>query len=165
MQKLSTEIIEVDLAGPDDEEEVMEMCWDLNRENGVFVMNEGCVRNTLRLAFEKQGGTIGVIRGNEKIEAMIFMLVARFWYSEEWHIEELFSYCRPEYRKSNNAKALIHFAKKCADELQVPLVIGVMSNTRTEAKVELYRRQLNKPAGAFFFYNTKWDKEQKEAVA
>lgn len=148
-------IIEVDLATPDDEPQLMDMCRELHQENGVFDMSEQCVRDTLRLAFEKKGGTIGVIRGKDKLEAAILMLICRLWYSDEWHIEELFSFCRPEFRKSNNAKALIHFAKKCADELEVPLIIGVMSNTRTEAKVELYKRQLSKPSGAFFFYNTK----------
>lgn len=158
-------IIEVDLATHADEPELMEMCRALHKENAMFEMSEDCVRDTLRTAFDKRGGTIGVIRGEKRLEGMIYLLICRFWYSNEWHLEELLNWVRPEHRKSNNAKALINFAKKCSDELMVPLVIGVMSNIRTEAKIELYKRQINKPAGAFFFYGTKWDKMQQQEMA
>jgi hypothetical protein len=37
--------------------------------------------------------------------------------------------------------------------MEMPLLIGVLSNHRTEAKVRLYERQFGKPTGAFFLYN------------
>lgn len=148
----------VRVALPPDEEEVMELCHMLHQENGdLFPMDANRVRGVLSLAFERRGGTLGLIGGPGKIEAMIFMLFSQIWYSSEWHLEELFSYVRPECRKSNNAKLLIQFAKRCADELKMPLIIGVISNHRTEQKVKLYERQLSKPKGSFFFYNTNWN--------
>jgi len=36
--------------------------------------------------------------------------------------------------------------------MNLPLILGVVSNYRTEAKVKLYERQFPK-AGAFFMYN------------
>ena len=39
------------------------------------------------------------------------------------------------------------------DDLGIPLIIGVLSNQRTEAKIRLYERQFGAPAGAFFLYN------------
>lgn len=136
----------------------MELCRELHTENGLFTMSEDKVRSTLHVAFARRGGIIGVIGQPGHIEAMIYLLISSQWYTEQLHLEELLNFCRPQYRKSGNAKALIQFAQKCAVELDLPLTIGVISNTRTEAKVELYKRQLGKPAGAFFVCNTPWDK-------
>ncbi len=148
---------EVRTALPSDEEEVMDMCRALHSENALFEMNEDKVRAVLRIAFERRGGVLGVIGAPGAIEAMIYMLISQLWYSEQTHLEELFSYCRPEYRRSNNAKKLIQFSKKCAEAAGLPLVIGVLSNDRTEQKVKLYQRQFQKPAGSFFVYNSKWN--------
>lgn len=155
---MERDLSHVRIAVPSDEEEIMEMCRLLHAENGLFSMSEARVRKVLHLAFDKQGGTLGVIGESGGIEAMIFMLISQMWCTDEWHLEELFNYVRPEYRRSNNAKVLIQYAKKCAEELGLPLVIGVLSNNRTEQKVRLYQRQFNKPSGAFFVYNTGWDR-------
>lgn len=140
------------------------MCKLLHEENGLFPMDEEKVRGTLKMAFERRGGTLGIIGKAGRIEAMIFMLFAQMWCTSSWHLEELFNYVRPEYRKSNNAKLLIQFAKQCAEELHLPLIIGVISNTRTEQKIKLYERQFSKPSGAFFTYNTKWQNGSSHAV-
>lgn len=147
----------VTTAQPSDEEEIMEMCRALHEENGLLSMSEARVRATLQLAFQRRGGVLGVIRNERQIEAMIFMLISQMWCEDGWHLEELFNYCRPEYRKSSNAKTLMQFAKKCAIDLQLPLIIGVLSNTRTEEKVRLYQRQFSKPNGCFFVFNTRWN--------
>lgn len=135
-----------------DEEELMEICRALHAENGLFAMNEQKVRDMLGRAFTNQGAIIGAIGPKGSIQGAIYMLISNFWYSNDWHLEELFSYVLPQYRRTSNAKDLITFAKRCSDELGIPLVIGVISNERTAAKVGLYQRQLDKPAGAFFFH-------------
>lgn len=136
-----------------DEKEVMELCRELHAENGIFKMDEEKTRGVLHKAFAQQGGIIGLIGEPGKLEAAIYMMFGQFWYSHDWHLEELFSYVRPEYRRSTNAKDLIQFAKKCSEELKLPLIIGVLSNERTAAKVKLYERQLGHPVGAFFLHN------------
>lgn len=145
-------------AMPFEEEEIMAMCRMLHEENGLFSMSEDRVRDVVRKALNREGGILGVIGDVGQIQAMIYMLIAQIWQSDDWHLEELFSYCRPEYRRSNNAKSLIQFAKRCSDELHLPLIIGIVSNTRTEEKIRLYQRQLQKPNGCFFVYNSKWDR-------
>lgn len=134
----------------------MELCRDLHRENGLFPMSDEKVRNTVRLAFAKKGGIVGVIGVPGKIEALIYLLIVQHWSSDEWHLEELFLYCKPEYRKSNNTRALMKFSDTCAKELGLPLTIGVISNKNTEDKVEMYERYFGKKAGAFFVTNSLW---------
>lgn len=147
-----TEIPVVRRAMPDDEDELMKLCRLLHEENGIFSMSEDRVRSTIRLAFDHRGGMIGVIGEPSKIQAMICLIIGNFWYSDELHLEELFSYVHPDYRKSTNADALVRFAQKCSDEIPLPLVIGILSHSRTIAKVRLYKRRLGNPIGAFFVH-------------
>lgn len=139
-------------ATPDDAPELMELCRELHAENGMFEMNESKVAAMLEKAFRQQGAIIGALGPTGGIEGAIFMLISSFWYTSDWCLEELFNYVKPEHRRSTNAKELINFGKRCSDELGIPLVIGVVSNERTKAKVGLYQRQLADPVGAYFLH-------------
>jgi hypothetical protein len=77
------------------------------------------------------------------------------WYSDADVLEEKAIFVDPEYRsaKGGRARRLCEFSKQVSDKLGIPLIIGVLSNHRTEAKVKLYERQFGKPSGAFFLYN------------
>lgn len=96
-------------------------------------------------------GVIGPLGG--QLEGFILLTISSFWYSDDIILEEYANFVHPDYRKSNHAKTLVSYAKYLADRISVPLLIGIISNTRTAAKVRLYRRQLPE-AGAFFVYNS-----------
>lgn len=99
-------------------------------------------------------GVIGVIGPPGLPEALVFLIVGQFWYSNQHHLEELVLYTDPEHRRSDHAKALIDWMKKQVEATGLPLMTGIMSNHRTEAKVRLYSRMLPK-IGAFFFLTPK----------
>jgi len=96
---------------------------------------------------------VGCIGPAGRPEAVICLTIGQFWYSDQPHLEELFVYVVPEYRQSKRAFALLDYAKRCARRLGVPLLVGILSQRRTEGKVRLYSRQLGKPAGAYWIYN------------
>lgn len=150
----------VKIAEKDDEEAVMALCKQLWRENGIFSMDDAKVRATLHKAFDRDGGILGIIKDDVtgKLEAMIYMMVSTFWYSNDAHLEEVFCYVSPIYRKTNNAVELMKFAKWCTDQSGLPLIIGVISNERTEGKVRLYKRQFQEPVGSFFLYKKNGEK-------
>ena len=137
-----------------EEEDLMKICKQLHEENGMYNISDSKVRYMLHRAFRKEGGILGVIGEPKKIEAMIYMLVVTPWYSEDSHLEELFAFVRPEYRKTKNALELMNFAKWCAEESHLPLLIGVISNIRTKGKIRLYQRQFSDPVGTFFMYKS-----------
>jgi hypothetical protein len=137
------------------EDEAMRLCRELHKENGLFSLNEDKVRATLRKAFDRHGGILGIIGTPSHIEAMICMVISSFWYSDDPHLEELFIFVCQEHRKSKHAVELIRFAKWAADEGGIPLVIGVISDERTAGKVRLYQRELDRPIGNFFVYGLK----------
>lgn len=148
--------MKVRIATPGDEENLMALCRDLHAENALLAMNEERVKETLRLALERKRGVIGVIGlPGSRLEGAIVLIFGQLWYSDQWCIEELFSYVPPAFRRSDNAKALIDYSTNVADEMKMPLLIGILSNARTEAKVRLYQRKLGKPVGAYFLYGGK----------
>jgi N-acetylglutamate synthase-like GNAT family acetyltransferase len=158
------EVPSVRLATPGDEDEIFAICKMLHAENGLFPMSESAVRSRIRECTEQKGGIIGVIGAPGQIEAIICLILNQFWYSSAWSLDEQFAFVLPNCRKSSNAKELIIFAKACATALQLPLVIGVLSNERTEAKVRLYERQLGSPAGAYFLVGTKTGYQQEASL-
>ena len=129
--------------------------FDMHQETGLMRFSRKRVAETLYKALKRDGVVVGAIGPVGNPEAAICMMIGQFWYSDQPHLEEVFDYVRPEFRRSNYAKTLINYAKQCADEFKVPLLIGIISHQRTEAKIRLYRRLLGEPAGAYFLYNGK----------
>lgn len=134
-----------------DKPQIMDMCEENHRDNGQFALDPAKVEFMIDKAFNGGGAIIGVV-GNNQIEGMLVLNIGQFWYSSDWCLEEIQNYVRPQFRKSTHAKDMINFGRRCSDELGIPLVIGVVSNERTRAKLELYRRQLGEPCGGYFLH-------------
>lgn len=150
----------VRIAQPQDTEEVVRMCHRLHSENGVFALNEAKVRDCLTRCFERAGTIVGVIGQPGSIEASTCMELSTFYYTDDWHLSELWNFVDKDYRKGTyNAEALINFCKRCADQLRMPLFTGIVTNKQMAGKVRLYRRLLGYPVGAYFLYNSHWQSE------
>lgn len=147
---------EVRIATRADEPEIIKLLHVMHFENGMMPLDEPCASDFFAHAFDRKGGIIGVIGPPGDIRAMIYLLITRFWYTRASHLEECFNFVRQDMRKTTYARTLIEFAQKCADEIKIPLLIGVLTNSRMEGKVRLYRRALGIPAGAFFVYGANW---------
>lgn len=145
--------LSVRTAAPEDVDGLIEHCRLLHGENGLFGLSERKVAQLLDRGFRQDGAIIGVIGDGGAPEASIYLSIEQPYYSEDWHLMELWNFVMPpRANRAGHAKRLIEFAKYCSDEMQMPLVIGVLSNQRVEAKVRLYERQLEK-AGVFFVHN------------
>lgn len=149
----------VRLATKADEAQLVALCHELHAENGLCSMDDSLVSEMLSRAFEKRGGIIGVIDGPQGIEACIYLLLSHIWYSQDYHIEELFNFVSKPYRSSNHSMDLIEFARDSAKSLGLPLVIGILTNKQLDAKVRHYQRKLGNPSGALFVYNAQWASE------
>lgn len=145
---------------PDDHQQIWKLFLQGHEENGIFTLAPEKVEFFLQRALHPDKimpwdtgtrGEVAVIGPPGHLEALCFIVLGQFWYSNDFHLEELLVFVDPEHRNSGHAKALIDWMKEKSDELGIPVLTGIMSNSRTEAKVRLYRRQL--PAiGAFFLY-------------
>jgi ribosomal protein L30/L7E len=142
----------VRLATPKDEEKILDLLMLMHEENGLFEMDNDSVREMVRKVLNRENGIIGVIDGEEEIEAAVCLVIDKLWYAKTWCLNDVFNFVAPKYRRSTRAKSLISFAKSYSDQVGIPLLMGIVSNVRTEAKIKLLERQLQK-AGAFFIYN------------
>ena len=131
---------------------IMALCRLLHAENGPFPWSEGKVETMLGRALRRDRVQILVIGPEGAPVACLALFLGDVWYSDAVVVEEIFNFVHPEHRRTGHARALIEAAKRVSDSVGAPLMIGVISNERTEAKVRLYSRHL-KPAGAFFIHN------------
>lgn len=141
----------------------------MHAEGGMRKLNLDKVRTVFARAFNKQGGILAVIGPPGAIRAMLYLLIATYYYTDESHLEELWCFVHPQHRRSDYAKILIEYAKKCSDDLtriqgeKVPLLMGVLTNKQMSAKVRLYRKFFGWPAGASFVHNATWVTPQEPA--
>jgi hypothetical protein len=159
------ELPKVTVATVEDEPALMEMCARLNKENGLFKYSPDKVRKLMRYCYartsDKEPPTlVGVIRNKSGVlEASTCLQTSEFYYTEDWHLGELWTYVEPEYRNSRNAEALIEFGKACAVKMNLPYITGIITNKAMAGKARLYRRLLGHAVGAFFLHNAKWEME------
>ena len=160
---MSDEVVRI--ATINDLSEVMSLLAIMHAEGGIMPLDEMEAQSMFMRAFKREGGILGVIGEPGDIKAMIFLLIAKYWYTRTNHLEELFNFVRPDVRFESGARndyagKTVEFAKKCSDEIGIPLVIGVLTNRRMQGKVRLYRKKLGVPAGAYFVYNSKWKNDE-----
>jgi len=135
-------------------------------ENGFVDPNPQKLLAEIWPALNLHDGLVGIIQDEGNwLEGAILLRIGTMWYSDAPVLEEKAIFISPDYRsaKGGRARRLCEFSKRMSDELDLPLVIGVLSNHRTEAKVRLYERQFGKPSGAFFLYNAKTGSYPKAA--
>lgn len=153
----------VRVARPEDHVEIWRLFLQGHKENGQFNLAPEKVDFFLQRALcpdmipewdTGPRGAIGVIGDVGALEALVFVTIGTYWYSNDRHLEEFLVFVDPECRRSNHARALVDWMKQQSDRTGLPLVTGIISNERTEAKVRLYQRMLPK-VGAFFLYGGK----------
>lgn len=149
--------INVRIGHPKDVDDVMELALAACEENGFVNRNPVKLLGEIWEALNMNHGIVGII-GEEgsKPEAAILLRIGSMWYSDDKVLEEKAIFVHPDYRsaKGGRASRLCEFAKTTSDRLELPLLIGVLSNQRTEAKVRMYERHFGKATGAFFLYNS-----------
>lgn len=144
--------LKVRAADLSDEKEILDLGREFHAESGNFSKDENNAIPVIHSALSGNG-LIGVVGPKAEIQAAIFLQIARYWFSNENLLEEMFLYVRRQYRNSQNAKNLIGFAKSQSDKLDIPFRIGIISKTETEAKIKFYTSLLGHPAGNFFLWN------------
>lgn len=155
-----------------DRQEIWRLFLQGHRENGQFslapekvdwFLNRALFPETIPDWDSGTRGTIGVIGEVGRLEGLALLFLSGFWYTHERHLEEYLVYVDPECRRSFHARALVDWMKHQSDKIGLPLMTGIISNERTEAKCRLYRRLVPK-VGEFFLYG-KHSVQTSSAVA
>lgn len=134
-------------------------------ENAFVEVNQQKLLSEIWHGLSLADGIVGIIGERGKPEGAVLLRIGKMWYSDDPILEERVVFIHPDYRsaKGGRARRLVEFSKHTAERLGLPLIIGVTSHHRTEAKVRLYERQFGKQAGAFFLHNCqKWKPYMKD---
>lgn len=129
--------------------QVMALLIWMGRENAAFSQNvekaTGCIADSiargLTIVVEKDGAVIGCCA----------LTKGAVWYSDDECLSDFAFYLHPEHRTFSAAKALVAHCKALADQLGVPLSLGVHSVADAERKLALFGRMM-KLVGGFFIY-------------
>lgn len=100
-----------------------------------FGRDTGCVL----LACNADGTVVGTL-------GLVF---DQFWYTDAWHMQEMWTFVHPDHRRSTHAKDLLLTALATARQVGVPFVAAVFTDQRTEGKRRLFARYLPQ-VGAIF---------------
>lgn len=146
---------DVRLALPQDRTSIANLTTMLHGENGLFSISPTKVDRMLDRYFDRQGAIIGVIGPVGEVAGVIYLGLEQLSYTDDWSLVEQFNYVAPDHRRSTYARQLIAYAKQVSDQMHIPLMVGILSNKRTEAKVRLYEQLLDK-AGVYFCYGLQY---------
>jgi hypothetical protein len=105
---------------------------------------------------QKDGVVFLVIGEQGEIQGGILLRFGDLWYSHMKVLDEKLLFISQKYRNMpsglRRAKSLCDAAKGRADELGVPLYIGVFCTRRTESKMRFYKSQFGESVGGYFLY-------------
>lgn len=155
----------VRLAGPEDEDALLDLCRARHAEEGLLNYNgkpftfsdERCRRILHKAIIPNRNSPdlawCGVIGGgDEPVQASVYLSVLHYGESEERYLSERWNWIYPNYRKSEAGRLLIAFSNAIADELKMIVARGVMSPDEDSPKARFFRRNGCKQLGSMFIY-------------
>ena len=159
------EVLQIRLATTADMDEVMHLAFLACEDNGFLDYSPELLVKEIYPALCQNNGLFAVIGPPAgEIQGFVLLRVGTMFYSNAPCLEEKCLWVHPDHRAARvgRAKKLLDFTKKAAESLQVPLIIGIMTTTRSAGKVALYTREFGQPAGAFFLYGAQCGTHKRE---
>lgn len=150
-----TDTVKLRIATVDDMDAMMKLALSACDENGFLNPNPLKLAAEIWPALNQDHGICAVIGDvGSQLEGAVLLRIGDMWYSDTAVVEEKAIFVHPDFRsaKGGRARRLCEFSKRVADSLQIPLIIGVLSNSRTAGKIKMYEREFGPPAGAYFLY-------------
>jgi hypothetical protein len=164
---MTDDAVKVQVGNPAMIHSFMDLTFACVEENALLTPSTPKILSEVWASLNHDHGIVGVIEGDAgTLEAGIVLRVDTTPYSEDLVLCERFIFVRPEHRaaKGGRASRLCEFAKQIADQLEMPLLIGILSTERAAGKVRLYERHFGTPAGAYWLYGAKTGKKQAQAA-
>lgn len=159
--------LQIRVATTADMAEIMKLALMAAEDNGFLDFSPALLAKEVWPALCQDHGLVAVIGPvGGAIEGFVFLRTGTMFYSEKLVLEEKCLWVHPDFRaaRGGRARQLLEFAKKTADTLGLPLIIGIVSTKRAEGKAKLYERVFGKPAGAFFLYGAECGTHHVDAV-
>ena len=157
---------DVRFATPADVDALMYLGQMAAAENGIGGVDIEKLLGVVWRGVTHNGAIAGLIEGPAgQPEGVTLMLVEEQGHSRDKVLVEQTVYVHPDFRSARGGRAakLLEFNISVAKRMGLPLLIGILSNDRTAAKIRLYERMLGKPAGAYWLFAPNADKYSEAA--
>jgi hypothetical protein len=143
-----------------DENSLFDLLCMAYGENASFAMSEKKVKAMIEAGTREKGVIIGVADAPDGsgLAGSIGAVFTQWWYTDDWHIDECWNYVHPDHRKGINKQPagygsdLIKYMKWVAEQMNMALHLGILTNKRTKAKIRMYESHMPQ-VGAFFIHN------------
>lgn len=138
--------VHVRVGTPADFDRVLALLIDMHAETGIGPLDLAHAVPVIRKGLARDRAIVGIAEDGGHTAGSVGLFIGRWWYGGDdiasQHLEDCWNYVRPDFRRRPIARPLIEFAKNAADRIGIPLLMGVLTDSRTEAKVRLYARQM-----------------------
>ena len=142
-------------ADPYDLEPLFNLAMFLSHEDALQPVSEAKLRATVQRCVNMDNAIAGIIDGPDGIDASVGLVLDQFPYSDQDHLAARWIGTSKAYqdritkqRERNYApedagfaSRLLRFAKWASDQMDVPLVITVLTASDLKAKLTSYQRQ------------------------
>lgn len=156
---------EIRVGTVDDVHDIMNQLSNTYEEMGFSNISPAKVLQEVYCALSLDRGIFGII-GNPGgvIKAGVLLRLGNPWYSDDDVVEERGIFVHPDYRSGRLglARKLCDFSKKFADDMGLPLLVGIQSTGKIAPKIRLYERVFGEQKGAFFVYNMKKEQSARQ---
>jgi GNAT superfamily N-acetyltransferase len=149
---------EIRVGTVDDVHDIMSQLSNTYEEMGFSNISPVKVLQEVYASLSLDRGIFGIIGSpGETIQAGVLLRIGKPWYSDDDVVEERGIFVHPDYRSGRLglARKLCDFSKKFAEDMGLPLIVGIQSTTKIAPKIRLYERAFGEQRGAFFVYNLK----------
>lgn len=134
------------LAQPSEAAQIIAMLKLMFSEDGHVRWSDakvGAVVDRLIDIGQGAGACIVVRNGaSASIQGTLGMTISEFWFDSDPHLEMLWLFVDPAYRRSSHAADLIMMARRYADELGLPLRWEIPETPETDMKAVMLRKYL-----------------------
>ncbi len=149
----------VKLATMEDESAVFNLVMVALKEEAIGVAPIDPVRVLEHIvsATRQKGGLMGIVHADGAVVGLTLMLPTRWWWSRQYHLQELLTFVHPDHRKSRHADDLLQFNKWAVETwtagfgYQVYLLSSVLGTKRIREKILLYRRKFQMVGMSFLY--------------
>jgi N-acetylglutamate synthase-like GNAT family acetyltransferase len=121
---------------------IMALLRVMHAEIGMASLNEAKVAKKIRDVLER--GVICLALADGRPVGTCALEFSQMWYSDDVHLAETWFFVHPDYRQSRNAARLMRFANEIGRQMQLPVLMGVVTTKETERKMHFFDRYMTK---------------------
>lgn len=120
-----------------DIENLLPLLVDMHSENALSTLD---IDKTIAMVeYVINHGLCLLAHDGQELVGALGVCVDSFWYTSDQHIQDRFYYVAPSHRKTRVALTLLKYIREYAKQLNMPLMLGVMTKVDAVRKDRIFQ--------------------------